>query len=735
MTSITATDTCLITSADAAIASPGQGLVQPCIAGGDASDVRSPAGVEANHGWPAGADHAGGLASHAGRATDHAGCDGLATPRQPDAEPPPNDGPRPHHNGSRRGNPNLAPRCGAKARTTGCACRSPAMANGRCRMHGGKSTGPRTPEGLARLAAAHTTHGHSNAAAKARDRWAWTTLGRGRLMAAAHDAHAYLPRDLAARLDYPSELKAPVHHLHAPYVVVKDNSPCNGGRDAKGRFVAAARPPARGRAADREYARAEAAALAPWKAGIARAHKIKRVLRAMRRAEQPLVKPGRGAMRVGAAAGPECEIALSLKKPHATSHGAGADAAKLAQHAGGIAAAALVGFSDPVGHESKIADPLHKPHATSHGAGSYAATLAEHGAAGTAGTAPAVFSGTGGRGSEIADPPHKPHATSHGAATDAAKLAEHGAAGITGTAPGVFSGTGGRGCEIADVVQKLHATSHGGGAGAAKLAEHGAAGTAGTAPGVFSGTGGRGCEIADPVQKLHATSHGAGTSAAKLAEHGAAGIAGTAPGVFSGTGGRGCEIADPVQKLHATSHGDGTSAAKLVGRGAGGIAWAAPGGYSGPAVVRCQITGSPQKPHATSRGADTETAKLAYGAAGIARAAPARLNSAAGGGCQIAAATQKAHATSAGVGGALCVVAAAGRGMTELDRHEQGRMQRGAVWPPTGGLRARLFGGTGLDGNPVGVPVYGGLPALIEAIEAGGDVWGAIAKLCGKEQG
>ena len=35
----------------------------------------------------------------------------------------------------------LAPRCGAHARTTGKPCRSPAMANGRCRMHGGKSTG------------------------------------------------------------------------------------------------------------------------------------------------------------------------------------------------------------------------------------------------------------------------------------------------------------------------------------------------------------------------------------------------------------------------------------------------------------------------------------------------------------------------------------------------------------------------------------------------------------------
>jgi len=33
------------------------------------------------------------------------------------------------------------PRCGAYCRTTGEACKAPAMANGRCRMHGGKSTG------------------------------------------------------------------------------------------------------------------------------------------------------------------------------------------------------------------------------------------------------------------------------------------------------------------------------------------------------------------------------------------------------------------------------------------------------------------------------------------------------------------------------------------------------------------------------------------------------------------
>lgn len=36
----------------------------------------------------------------------------------------------------------LAPRCGAKGKRTGLPCRAPAMKNGRCRLHGGKSSGP-----------------------------------------------------------------------------------------------------------------------------------------------------------------------------------------------------------------------------------------------------------------------------------------------------------------------------------------------------------------------------------------------------------------------------------------------------------------------------------------------------------------------------------------------------------------------------------------------------------------
>jgi hypothetical protein len=60
-----------------------------------------------------------------------------------------------------------APRCGARTRS-GASCRGAAMANGRCRMHGGPSTGPRTPEGLARSRRARWKHGRRSAEAMAR---------------------------------------------------------------------------------------------------------------------------------------------------------------------------------------------------------------------------------------------------------------------------------------------------------------------------------------------------------------------------------------------------------------------------------------------------------------------------------------------------------------------------------------------------------------------------------------
>ena len=50
------------------------------------------------------------------------------------------------------------PRCGARTRKHQ-PCKSPAMPNGRCRMHGGASTGPRTHEGVERIRAARTRTG------------------------------------------------------------------------------------------------------------------------------------------------------------------------------------------------------------------------------------------------------------------------------------------------------------------------------------------------------------------------------------------------------------------------------------------------------------------------------------------------------------------------------------------------------------------------------------------------
>ena len=52
-----------------------------------------------------------------------------------------------------------APRCGARTRK-GSECKSPAMPNGRCQLHGGKSTGPKTPAGLERMRQSKITHGN-----------------------------------------------------------------------------------------------------------------------------------------------------------------------------------------------------------------------------------------------------------------------------------------------------------------------------------------------------------------------------------------------------------------------------------------------------------------------------------------------------------------------------------------------------------------------------------------------
>jgi hypothetical protein len=99
-------------------------------------------------------------------------------------------GPSPHgmrhgrlNNGNRPGDFTVAPRCAAKTRR-GTPCQCPATANGRCRLHGGLSTGPKTVEGIERIRRAVTKHGRYSAAAKAERRASLELLMECRAMLA-----------------------------------------------------------------------------------------------------------------------------------------------------------------------------------------------------------------------------------------------------------------------------------------------------------------------------------------------------------------------------------------------------------------------------------------------------------------------------------------------------------------------------------------------------------------------
>ena len=87
-------------------------------------------------------------------------------------------------NGNPSGDFLAAPRCCARTRCGG-ECRQPAMPNGRCRMHGGLSTGPRTPAGLARSRRARWKHGARSAEVRALRRAARAQLRRVRTVLAA----------------------------------------------------------------------------------------------------------------------------------------------------------------------------------------------------------------------------------------------------------------------------------------------------------------------------------------------------------------------------------------------------------------------------------------------------------------------------------------------------------------------------------------------------------------------
>jgi hypothetical protein len=69
-------------------------------------------------------------------------------------------------NGNPSGDFSKAARCCAKTRR-GSACQCPGMKNGRCRLHGGLSTGPKTARGIARIRLAMTKHGRYSQRAKA----------------------------------------------------------------------------------------------------------------------------------------------------------------------------------------------------------------------------------------------------------------------------------------------------------------------------------------------------------------------------------------------------------------------------------------------------------------------------------------------------------------------------------------------------------------------------------------
>jgi hypothetical protein len=83
----------------------------------------------------------------------------------------------PRSGGLRNGNQSGPPfgpdwpgrRCGAKTRN-GTRCLNPGMRNGRCRVHGGLSTGPRTPQGLERSRRARWVHGERSQETRVRHR-------------------------------------------------------------------------------------------------------------------------------------------------------------------------------------------------------------------------------------------------------------------------------------------------------------------------------------------------------------------------------------------------------------------------------------------------------------------------------------------------------------------------------------------------------------------------------------
>ena len=68
--------------------------------------------------------------------------------------------------------------CLAKTRSGGLCLKHPIVGRVRCRLHGGLSTGPRTPEGKAACVAAHWKHGKRSKAFVEARKQIWAELRR-----------------------------------------------------------------------------------------------------------------------------------------------------------------------------------------------------------------------------------------------------------------------------------------------------------------------------------------------------------------------------------------------------------------------------------------------------------------------------------------------------------------------------------------------------------------------------
>lgn len=78
-------------------------------------------------------------------------------------------------NGNPSGDFSNAARCGARNRR-GSSCQCPAMKNGRCRLHGGLSTGAKTAAGIECIRRAVTKHGRYSLAAQTERQYFKTLL-------------------------------------------------------------------------------------------------------------------------------------------------------------------------------------------------------------------------------------------------------------------------------------------------------------------------------------------------------------------------------------------------------------------------------------------------------------------------------------------------------------------------------------------------------------------------------